>query len=190
MTDTLNDVPRDALVRHLRDSLGQSARLRKERGTPLLTVEDSPEPGVESHATLGLSALPLRLDDGTIADHGAEIVLASIVGEEGAGLLADIAQQVTEHGKALVPDMILTDALKGRAGVAPHLRHILLSAPFLWNTPPAPLRLPERLVLFLQAIPISEAERALAAQDGAERLEDLLEEAEADILDFERESVV
>lgn len=191
MTDTPStDVPRDVLARHLRDSLGMAARLRIEGGVPLFTLSDSPSPGMETHATLGLSSLPLKLDDGTTARHGAELLLAAAADESGAAdALAEVARQVAAKGKALLPGMILTDVLAGRPFVAPHLRHLLLAAPFLWVPPPGPLRLPERLVVLFQAIPISEPERQVALREGGEELEDMLEEAEADILDFARPSV-
>lgn len=63
-------------------------------------------------------------------------------------------------------------------------------SPFLWSDQLETLEFDDKKVTWLQAIPISEAEYAYVDKNGAEALEDILEEAEVDILDLERKSTI
>lgn len=68
------------------------------------------------------------------------------------------------------------------------MRHCLLTTPFLWDLPK--LTFADRIVTWLQVVPISETERLYAAKLGVEALEDLLQERKADVCDLNRRSVI
>jgi len=70
------------------------------------------------------------------------------------------------------------------------MAHVLFVPPFLWGERLTTLTVGERQVAWLLAVPISSEERALAESKGAEALELALEEAQIDLFDVNRDSVV
>lgn len=74
-------------------------------------------------------------------------------------------------------------------GLSETLAHFYFMPPFSWPDGPKPLSVAELQIEWLQAVPISEAERAFAEANGAEALEKLLVAADIDVTDLKRRSV-
>jgi hypothetical protein len=74
-------------------------------------------------------------------------------------------------------------------GLSETLAHLYFMPPFSWPDGPKPLTVGERRIEWLQAVPISEAERAFAEANGADALEKLLVAGDIDVTDLERPSV-
>jgi hypothetical protein len=74
-------------------------------------------------------------------------------------------------------------------GLSSTLEHLLYVLPFSWSNGPHALAVGEHTIEWLQAIPISETERAYAEANGAAALEALLSENAIDITNLERPSV-
>ena len=70
------------------------------------------------------------------------------------------------------------------------LPHLYFMPPFSWSSGPKPLTIGEHRIEWLQAIPISEAERAFAEAHGAQALEEKLVKANIDITDLKRASAI
>jgi len=75
-------------------------------------------------------------------------------------------------------------------GLSQALPHFYFLPPFSWADGPKPLTIGEQRVEWLQAIPISEAERAFAEANGADALEKLLVGADIDVEVLATASVV
>ncbi|TPG43057.1 suppressor of fused domain protein [Sphingomonas koreensis] len=74
-------------------------------------------------------------------------------------------------------------------GLSSTLEHLLYVLPFSWRHGPHPLTVGNGTIEWLQAIPISEAERGYAEANGADALEKLLVENNIDVTDFNRASL-
>lgn len=68
--------------------------------------------------------------------------------------------------------------------------HLLFVPPFLWDEKlNTTLQLANRLVTWLLAVPITEAEAVFGATEGSDKLENLLQEKDVAIFDLQRKSV-
>jgi hypothetical protein len=153
----------------------------------IFSVRDVPFDGVTTYATLGLSdisidlfyeGLPLRV----------EFVLPLLTAhDEGMDSLATCAF------------IIMNDTLTPRPGaILPHvfdlyrpdriLKHVLLASPFLWDLETQEFS--SKVVAWLQAVPISEAERSYAIEHGSDALEDILESEAVEVTNLDRPSVL
>jgi antitoxin YqcF len=102
-------------------------------------------------------------------------VLASCAFNVAHGLL-------TPHPDAIFPDAIAVND----AGDSP-CRHAMLVLPFLWGDDGIPpLEKESAVTTWLQVVPITDAEKALAEADGPEALADHLQTAKVDVLDPSR----
>ncbi|WNF22685.1 suppressor of fused domain protein [Mesobacillus jeotgali] len=70
------------------------------------------------------------------------------------------------------------------------MSHILFVSPFLWGEKLKTLDFKSKKVGWLMAVPISEAEKSYADEQGFEALEDLFEQAQINVFDLERESIL
>lgn len=70
------------------------------------------------------------------------------------------------------------------------MKHVLFLMPFLWENKLEPLKLHNKTVRWLLAIPISESELIYRNENGLTALENIFEEKEVDIFNLERKSVV
>lgn len=70
-----------------------------------------------------------------------------------------------------------------------HMQHILLIPPFLWDTF-STIELSDKKVAFLQAVPISENERAFALEYGVDSLLSRFDDERVNVFNLERRTVV
>ncbi|MGN6279152.1 MAG: suppressor of fused domain protein [Sphingomonas sp.] len=75
-------------------------------------------------------------------------------------------------------------------GLSNTLEHLFYVPPFSWPEGPRSLAIGDHSVEWLQAIPISEAERAFAETEGAAALQEVLLKARIDVTDLGRKSSV
>lgn len=75
-------------------------------------------------------------------------------------------------------------------GLSSTLAHLYYVPPFSWPAGPKGLTVGDHRIEWLQAIPISDAERAYAEEHGAPALEKLLAENPINVADLERASVI
>ena len=151
--------------------------------------KDSPERGVTSYATIGLSDSPL-LYDGKQLPFRLEIVGACgdlFQGFDNA--LGTAAFCIINSGWSCYPGAIFPDILS-MYDCSNTMRHFFFVPPFLWGDTLRTLHLETKTVTWLLAVPISEEESVYAEQKGAEKLENLFEEKQIDIFNLERPSAV
>jgi hypothetical protein len=155
----------------------------------VLSSSDSPEKGVVSYSTLGLSDHPLLL-------HGAEYeVRAEFVGacyqrfdRTFPQVLSTAALCVVNSKWFSAPGVVFPDIL-AMYHASRSLSHVFFAPPCLWANLKT-VRLPDKTVAWLLVVPISEAEFRLAEAKGPNELERQLAEARIDIFDLERPSVL
>ncbi|MBK8802838.1 MAG: suppressor of fused domain protein [Fibrobacteres bacterium] len=155
----------------------------------ILSCSDSPWAGVIAYSTIGVSEMPLRKD-------GKELsVRSEIVGACGSqfpefpNFLATAALFVKKSGLLVAPGVIFPNVLDQYCDSS-LMRHLLFLPPFLWEQRLSPLQLDEKIVTWLLAIPIAEAELEFAVKNGVPSLEQLFEKEQIDIFDLNRLSVV
>jgi len=155
----------------------------------ILSCSNSPEEGVTSFSTVGLSSHTL-LRDGK--EYPARIELVGACGSSFSSfpnILATAAFCVINsrwfcYPTAIFPNVVATYA---ESETMPHL---FFTTPFLWDEKLQTQELSGKNVAWLQIIPISDAERCFADENGADSLEDLFVEKQIDIFDLNRPSVV
>lgn len=155
----------------------------------VLTGRDKETPKLVSHATIGLSDYELGRDkSGTPL--GTELVICE-KGESGSldQALAAVANAIKGQKLVCKPGIIFANALSG-ANEKSQLDHLMFAVPSMWNEQLYPLQFKTKTVLWLQALPISEAEKQYAEEHGAGKLGEKLLQAKADLTDLRRKSVV
>ncbi|MBT2640182.1 suppressor of fused domain protein [Bacillus sp. ISL-39] len=70
------------------------------------------------------------------------------------------------------------------------MNHILFVTPFLWGEELKTLDFKSKKVVWLMAIPISNAEKNYADEQGVEALEELFEQVPINVFDLERQSIL
>jgi antitoxin YqcF len=155
----------------------------------VLTSEGQPQPGVSSFATIGLSDVPL-MRDGREYPARVELVGACASATPGYGnMLATAAFCVINSQWFCGPGEVFPDVVS-MYGASHTMKHLFFVPPFLWEDRLQTLTLPSKTVAWLLAVPISEAERLLAVEHGADRLEERFEAEQIDLYDLDRPSVV
>ncbi|GAB2467235.1 suppressor of fused domain protein [Jatrophihabitans fulvus] len=155
----------------------------------VLYCADVPTTGVTSYATIGMYAG----DSGftTEDDVPLRVELLGLCGSsvtEFPNMLASCAFNVLSGEYSVEPGLIYPDVV-GQYRPDATMRHMLLVPVFAWD-PPANLAVDGLVVTWLQAVPVSQSEAAHARAHGVESLETLLEQADADVADIDREPVV
>jgi antitoxin YqcF len=155
----------------------------------LLKCENAPEKGINSYATVNLSDHPLIMD-GKEYPARVEIVGACAASaEEFPNVLTTCAFNIIKDKWFVAPGVIFPGVVD-MYDLSDTLSHILFVPPFVWNDEPRTMEFPTKTVAFLQAVPISDAERDFANENGPDALESLFEEHQIDIYDINRASVV
>jgi hypothetical protein len=155
----------------------------------ILSSADRPHDGVTSYGTIGLSDIPIP-GNSTTPPLGVEIVGAcdSLCTQFG-NVIATAAFCVINSRWVCQPGAIFPDVVQAHvpSTTVPHL--LFAGSPFLWEELRAQ-RVEGKTVAWVLAVPISTLERDLASRRGTEELEGLFEQAQIDIYDLDRSSVV
>ncbi|MBG9917225.1 suppressor of fused domain protein [Bacillus sonorensis] len=155
----------------------------------ILSVDDRPEEGIISFATLGLSdysidyevnGKPLRIEILGAIDSSSEIF---------ANVLSTCAFNVINSNFSCALGAIFRDVIKMYDSNT-EMEHVLFVSPFLWEDDLESLEFANKNVTWLLAVPISEEEYLFARENGSEMLEELLEKQQIDIFDIKRKSVI
>lgn len=154
----------------------------------VLRAKNSPVKDIDSYSTIGLSDLEQTFEG---LDKPIRVELVGACGSDVTkfdNLLSTAAFCVLNHGWPCHPGAIFAD-LVTLYQLSETLEHLFLVDPYLWDGLDE-LTLPDREVLWLMAVPISEAEAAFAEENGSDALEDLFEKNQIDVFDLNRPSVV
>ena len=155
----------------------------------IMRIDDRPQLGVSAYATIGLSDHPLFYN-GVGFGTRAELVGACASNTSGFDeVLATLSFCVINSHWFCAPGRIFPDVVSMH-GISSSLTDIYFASPFLWGDRLRSVEMDGRLVAWLQAVPISRKERDFADNCGSDKLEDLFVEANIDIYDINRPSVV
>lgn len=147
------------------------------------------EGGPLAASTIGLSDMELVLDEEPMG-FGVELCAALFADETPlVALLADIAHEVRSGGWTIALGTILPDVVEPYFPGST-MQHVLLVHPFFWDETFGVFDHEAGRAVWLQLIPISDAEFRLVEEEGIEALEDRLEAFGADVFDLLRPSVV
>lgn len=154
----------------------------------VLHSTETPEEGLISYATVGLSDYP---DDSYEVDPplGVEIVTVSNLPDFGE-VVSTAAFCVINSGYRVQPGAIFPGVVRLHHPdtTVPNLMFV---DPYLWDDEDLASRVyGEKTVAFLQAVPVSDAETEYVLENGSDALGALFEEKDPDFIDLQRASVV
>ncbi len=153
----------------------------------ILSVEDRPDDGVKSYATIGLSKHDINLEsDGK--DLRIELVGACDSAVDFyANIVATTAFEIMDKGDSCYGDII--DDVVAEYIQDSDMKHVYLMSPFLWDDLDL-IEFPDKWVTWLMLVPISDKEKKYAIKHGYDALEDLFEENQIDVYDLYRKSIL
>jgi hypothetical protein len=148
-------------------------------------LDNSPVEGVTAVGTVGLSDHDLGFGQLRVELIGA--FPSSF--REGVNIAATCAFNAFKDGLPAVPEAIhpLVVSLYREATPVPH---IMLVDPFLWDKGPVSLDAEGFKIAWLMMVPISDSERSFALEKGGTALTSRFQQAQIDIFDLDRASVV
>lgn len=155
----------------------------------ILSAVNRPYEGITSFSTIGLSnhsinyvveEKPLRI----------EIVGACATKTEYfPNVLSTCAFNIINSGYSCAPGTIFRGVINMYYKNS-EMEHVMFAPPFLWDESLKRIDFPNKLVVWLLAVPISEKEYLFAKENGTDQLESLFEDEQIDIFDIERGSVL
>lgn len=155
----------------------------------VMVSSGAPEGTYLSCSTIGLSDRELVLAEEPMG-FGVELCGALYADETPfVEMLADIAHEVQAGEWSIALNTILPDVMQPYFPGS-QMQHLLLVHPFFWDESFGLFEQDGRRTVWLQIIPISDSEYALAEAEGVEALEEKLEAAGADVFDLLRAPVV
>jgi hypothetical protein len=157
---------------------------------PILRAPDCPMEGATTFASVGFSSVPQRVGGRDVPVELIGACAASV--ESFAEVVASCVVTRMVTGANFVYGTVIEDLRTLRAASST-LRHVALVAPFLWDSFGGGLakdRVGGTDIYWLMVLPISDAERDFLRGNGIDALETLFEEAEIDVFDINRPSVL
>lgn len=157
----------------------------------VMRTADSPQPGVTSYATLGMS----RFDNGGLQTEDGKPLRVELLGAcqseftQLAPALNSCALNVANSGYQVWPGVVHPNVLALHAPDT-RLKHLLLVTPFLWGSEPSTRAFDDLVVDWLLAVPISDSEFEFARRYDSDRLQQVFEEHQIDKLQINRPPVV
>ncbi|CCP15418.1 suppressor of fused domain protein [Stenotrophomonas maltophilia] len=161
-----------------------------ERSIDILTTSNSPDAGLKSISTIGLSDFALRRSDGRELETRVELCACA---EEDAlhwdNVVASTAFAIMRDRAAVGPGSVIPGILEDYFP-STGMPHVYLVPPFLWNDGHfLEFQFSSVKINWLQCIAIHESERCLIERIGCDAFDDLLQRHEVDVLDMDRVAV-
>ena len=158
-----------------------------KKSIDILSCVEKPYIGVISYATIGLSEYDIGMSS---ENKRLRIELLGVCYEEEelfANILSTVAFEIMDRGNCGY-GQIISDVIS-QYNYDCDMKHIYLMNPFLWDGFKT-IEFEDRKIAWLLAIPISSQEKAYAMANGWDALETKLEEADIDIFNLKRESIL
>lgn len=154
----------------------------------ILSCADTPRVGATSYATVGLSDHPLYKGDEEYPVRVEFVGTCNTSFAHFANVLSTAAFNIINsrwfcHPGAIFPGIV------GMYDASLTMKHLLFVPPFIWTPDLKTLKLEDKTVAWLMAVPISEAEYRFAEENSTDDLEVVFEEKEIDPVDIKRPSV-
>ncbi len=188
--DTANEVARflDARLAPGRTEIRTHRFDGRSEEALILRAPDCPVEGVTSYGSIGLSSVPQRVGDRSVP---VELIgaCASDVSTFGDVIASCVVTRIVTGANLVYGTLI--EELRTLRSISSTLRHVVLVAPFLWDSFGGGIakdRVGERDIFWLMVLPITDEERNYLRNNGIDALESLFEEAEIDVFDINRPS--
>lgn len=150
---------------------------------------DSPQEGVTTYGTIGLSDYSLGLKLEGNRELRVEFIAAcESAHPEFGNILSSCAFNIINTNFPCFPGVIYPSVISEYYNQS-DMKHILLTTPFLWDDL-QPLDDEKNHVTWLMAIPISDKELNYAQKYGSDALEDIFERKNIDVFDLDRKSTI
>ena len=187
-----------AVARHFADAIGIADPLFRRYASDLgkgeihmLSADDTPDPGVRTFSTVGLSAHPMRRNGAEfpvrLEMYGASYAhCADIYGR----VLSSAAFEVMTAGWICLPNVIFPGLFSLYPGASETMSDIFFADPYGWAERLKSFKVEGHTVAWLMAVPISRNEADFAREHGAARFVEHLEMAGIDVFDLNRRSTV
>jgi hypothetical protein len=182
------------IARYVADAFGGDCRVDEYANDSenlfvgVLRCADQPQTGVTSYSTIKLSDHPMT--DG-VQEFPTRLELAGVCMSTATwfpNVLASAAFTIMQSEGVYRPGTVLQDLVHRYH--PSELRHLYLTAPFLWERKLTTLDCGTKKVSWLLAVPISETERVYLLAHGDNAFERLLERERADFANPDRTPVV
>ncbi|MBX7102511.1 MAG: suppressor of fused domain protein [Gemmataceae bacterium] len=160
-----------------------------EHSIDLLICPDTPSSGLTSYSTVTLSDSPLLQGDSEFPVRCELVSACDSQVREFANVLCTAAFYVKKDRWFCRPGVVF-ESMVSEYNLSKTMEHLYFTAPSHWPALNTTLNLATKKVTWLWAIPISAAESKYIAENGDNEFESLLEEANADVFDIHRESIV
>ncbi|HDS1038592.1 TPA: suppressor of fused domain protein [Stenotrophomonas maltophilia] len=162
----------------------------RQRSVDILTTFNSPEAGLTSISSIGLSDFVLRHAEGHELETRVELCASA---EQDArhwdNVVASAAFAIMRDRAAVRPGSVIPDILRDYFP-STRMPHVYLVPPFFWNDARFPeLKFPPVAINWLQCIAIHESERQLVERIGGDAFDDMLQRQEMNVLDMHRSPV-
>jgi hypothetical protein len=155
----------------------------------IMTIKDVPEKGVNFYSTIGTSEYTIGLKVNNLPLRVELIFTIDERQEEVANILATSAFCIINSGFKCYPGAIFNDVISSYVKDT-DMKHVMFVQPFLWEDSFNELRLNDKIIEWLLAVPISEKECRYAEEHGSEALEQIFEEHQIDIFNLYRKSIL
>jgi hypothetical protein len=155
----------------------------------ILSCGDSPWEGVTSYGTLGLSDYSIGKKVNDVPLRVEFVGACKSEFKSFPNILATCAFNVINSKYKCEPGTIYLEVVETYIESA--MKHILFSSPSIWDKKLETIYMqPQKIVAWLQVIPISDEEFEYSRAKGVNALEGLFEKEEVDIFDLNRQSVL
>ena len=154
-------------------------------------IEDFPEEGIRTFSTIGMSDVAFTDEEGKAYEFRMEIVASDDLDNE---VIPDILFEVYAHAKEnsdwiCTPGSVLENVIEPWRPDS-DMKHAYFTSSFFVQELNEVRVFDNTKVIWVMLIPISDKELEYLDENGNDAFETMLEDAEANILDIDRESVL
>lgn len=186
-----------AIAKFLRDVFHTTPEVRRvlnrdeSKSLDVVIAKNVPEAGVVTYSTLGMSDVVFKHDDGQPYDFKMEIVASD---DTGTGFIPDILFEVYNHALEnpdwnCSPGSVLQNLIVHWKADT-EMKHGYFTSSFFIEELGELQEIHGEHVIWVMLIPISQKELEYLQKHGDDAFETLLEEGAANILDYDRESLL
>lgn len=183
------------VARHVARAFGGDFNVRQVvHDTQPLTVdvlrcEDTPDDGLISYSTIGLSDHPMTYEEG---EFPTRLEITAVTDAEDSKMdliIGSAAFRIMQTHELVYPGRVLEGYVEEYHPEG-DLPHLYFTDPFPWGEELGTLDCDTKQVSFLLAMPLSDSELEYLLEHGDEALDELFAENEVAYYDLDRESVV
>ncbi|MCM1142197.1 MAG: suppressor of fused domain protein [Clostridium sp.] len=161
---------------------------KEKKAIDILSCFDTPYENVNSYATLGLCNIDARLES------GGKPLLAELVSaceskyDFFPNIMSTSAFQIIDGIISYAPGVVVPNVVSMYYSDR-KMKHMLMAYPFLWEHELYTISAENKLISWLQLIPISDLEYEYLLKYGYNALEDAFEQNEIDVVDLNRNCI-